>query len=106
MGLARFSTLFLALLIASPALYSAFVTKELDPTTALLRYLIAVPVAAIMLAAVRAVTRDFGQNQEHDAKDKKDATVRVEAIAGEPMARRSTDTAPSTSPSADHSVDA
>jgi len=91
MGLARFPTLFLALLIASPALYSAFVTKELDPTTALLRFLIAVPVAAVMLAVVRMVTQDFGKDKEPEAKDQKDVTVRAEAIAGEPMARRSTD---------------
>lgn len=88
MGLARFSTLFVALLIASPALWSAFVTKELDPTTALLRFLIAVPVAAVMLAVVRMVTKDFGKDSPAEDTD---ATVRVEAIAGEPMARRSTD---------------
>jgi hypothetical protein len=91
-GLARFSTLFLALLIASPALYSAFVTHDLDPTTALLRYLIAVPVAAVMLAFVRMVTRDFGKHKPPESKAQQDVTVRAEAIAGEPMARRGTDT--------------
>jgi hypothetical protein len=35
--MARFSTLFLALLIASPALYATFVTYQLDLQTGLLR---------------------------------------------------------------------
>jgi len=91
MGLARFSTLFVALLIASPALYSAFVTHDLDPTTALLRYLIAVPVAALMLAIVRMVTQGFGQDEEPDPKDRKETAVRAEAIVGETLGRRSTD---------------
>jgi hypothetical protein len=87
MGLARFSTLFLALLLASPALYAAFVTHNLEPTTALLRLLIAVPVAAIMLGIVRAVTRDYGKDKEHEPEP----AIRAEAITGEPMARRTTD---------------
>lgn len=85
--MARFSTLVIALLIASPALYSALVTHELDLTSALLRYLIAVPVAALMMWIVRAVTQDYGQEDQKE----KDPTVRAEAITGEPLARRSTD---------------
>lgn len=87
--MARFSTLFIALLIASPAFYSALVTHELDLTSALLRYLIAVPVAALMLWVVGAVTEGFGREDEKP-KDQ-DSTVRAEAIAGEPMTRRATD---------------
>ena len=67
--MARFPTLFLALLIASPALYAAFVTHQLDAQTGLLRLLIAVPVAAVMLALFRMVTRNYGKVDER----KKDA---------------------------------
>jgi len=83
-GLARFSTLFLAAVLASPALYAGFWSHTLDTQTALLRYLIAVPVAAVMLAVVRAVTRGYGQRTEQP-------TVRAEAITGEPMPGRRTD---------------
>jgi hypothetical protein len=83
-GLARFSTLFLAAAIASPALYKAFVTHTLDPQTALLRLLIAVPVAAIMLAVLRAITRDYGRDKEKPAEP----AIRAEAVTGEPMSQR------------------
>jgi hypothetical protein len=83
-GLARFSTLFLAAVLASPALYAGFWTHTLDMQTALLRYLIAVPVAAVMLGIVRAVTRGYGQRKEQP-------TVRAEAITGEPIHTRRTD---------------
>jgi peptidoglycan/LPS O-acetylase OafA/YrhL len=94
-GMARFSTLFLALAIASPALYAAFVEHTLDPTTALLRLLIAVPVAAIMLGVVRAVTRDYGKERRRRADTRADEPVRAEAVTGEPVAqRRTTDNEP------------
>jgi hypothetical protein len=98
-GLARFSTLFLALAIASPALYAAFVKHTLDLQTALLRLLIAVPVAAIMLGVVRAVTRDYGKDRLRRA-DKRGGPpagsepVRAEAVTGEPMQRRAADNEP------------
>ncbi|WP_035303191.1 hypothetical protein [Actinokineospora inagensis] len=50
----RFSTLAVALLMASPSLYSAFVTGKVEPTDALIRFLIAVPIAAILLSIPRA----------------------------------------------------
>ncbi|GAA2630591.1 hypothetical protein GCM10010399_73170 [Dactylosporangium fulvum] len=90
LGMARFSTLFLALLIASPALYAGFVTHDLDTQTALLRLLIAVPVAAIMLAVFRVVTRDYGKTAEE--KPPAEATggepLKAEAVAGEPFPQR------------------
>jgi hypothetical protein len=91
-GMARFSTLFVAAAIASPALYAAFVKHTLDPTTALLRLLIAVPVAAIMLAVVRAVTHDYGRER----REAKNTPIRAEAVTGEPVGpqRRSTDIEP------------
>jgi len=58
--LARWSTLLLAALIASPALWHAFVSGDLDYATAATRYLIAIPVSAIMLAILRSVTARYG----------------------------------------------
>ena len=84
--MARFSTLFLALVIASPALYAGFVTHQLDQKTALLRLLIAVPVAAIMLAVLRAITRDYGRDK--DKPPEAAPAIRAEAVTGEPMPQR------------------
>ncbi len=68
------STLLLASLIAGPALYHAFVVGDLSVTSALARFLIAVPVAAIMTAALRWLTasyrlapRQLGQPDEERA---------------------------------------
>jgi hypothetical protein len=91
--MARFSTLFLALLISSPALYATFVTHSLDMQTGLLRLLIAVPVAAVMLALFRMVTRNYGkadQKRKEPASDTVagDEPLRAEAVAGEPFPQR------------------
>jgi hypothetical protein len=99
LGMARFSTLVLAVAIASPALYAAFVKHTLDLQTALLRLLIAVPVAAIMLGVVRAVTRDYGKDRPRRAEKRSEPPtgaepVRAEAVTGEPMQRRSADSEP------------
>jgi hypothetical protein len=51
------SVLALAVLLSSTALWSAFVDGSLDVTTALIRFLIAVPVAALMVYAFNLVVR-------------------------------------------------
>ena len=51
------SVLVLAVLLSSTALWSAFVDGSLDVTTALIRFLIAVPVAAAMVFAFNLVLR-------------------------------------------------
>ncbi len=61
MGLIRPSVLLLALVMSAPALYRYFVLQDLDVTDALARYLIAVPVAAVMLAFLRFVTTGYGR---------------------------------------------
>lgn len=91
--MARFSTLLLALLIASPALYASFVTHRLDMQTGLLRLLLAVPVAAVMLAVFRLVTRDYGKPGDRSREPATDAPageepLRAEAVAGEPFPQR------------------
>jgi hypothetical protein len=59
MQFATFPTLLLAAVIDSPALYGAFVSGTMDPTTALVRYLIAVVVSAIMLAMLRSMATGY-----------------------------------------------
>lgn len=90
MQLAGFPTLFLAVAIASPALWSAFVTGDLDRTTALTRLLIAVPVAAVMLALVRSVTSGYGRNASNpmNSAAQAKAAVQAQAVAGEPVQAR------------------
>jgi hypothetical protein len=63
MGLIRPSALLLALLLTAPALYRAFVTEELPVDSALLRFLIAVPAAALALAVLRFITANYGDRQ-------------------------------------------
>ncbi len=59
----RASVLLLAAVLTVPAFYRAFVTGELDVTEALVRYLIAVAISAVMLAALRMVTAGYGQQR-------------------------------------------
>jgi hypothetical protein len=56
----RPSVLWLATLMVSPALYRAFVTGHLPVQSAMTRFLLAVPAAALMLAALRYVTSGYG----------------------------------------------
>jgi hypothetical protein len=60
----RPSALLLATLMASPALYMALVTEELSLTSAMARFLLAVPAAALMLAALRFITATYGDRRE------------------------------------------
>ncbi len=59
----RWSVLLFALLMSAPALYR-YVLDEIDTTEMLLRFLIAVPVAAILLAGLRFVTAGYGRTDE------------------------------------------
>ena len=61
---ARYSVLLLAALLAAPALWQAFVVGDLDVDTALIRYLIAVLVAAVMLAFVRMLYNTYQRIHE------------------------------------------
>jgi hypothetical protein len=62
----RPAVLLFALLISAPALYR-YVVDQLDITAVLIRFLIAVPVAAILLAALRFVTAGYGKTEEEPA---------------------------------------
>ncbi|HZC72968.1 MAG TPA: hypothetical protein VE442_19885 [Jatrophihabitans sp.] len=58
----RGSVLLLALLFTAPVLWQALVTQTVGVDTALLRFFIAVPVAALLLALLR-----FASRRRHDA---------------------------------------
>jgi hypothetical protein len=59
----RPSVLLFAFVISAPALYR-YVLDQLDLTDVLIRFLIAVPIAALLLAALRFVTAGYGKNAE------------------------------------------
>ena len=59
----RWSVLLFALLMSAPAVYR-YVLDEIDLTEVLLRFLIAVPVAALLLAGLRFVTAGYGRTDE------------------------------------------
>ena len=62
----RPSVLLFALLLSAPALYR-YVLDQLDIAAVLIRFLIAVPVAAILLAGLRFVTAGYGKTEEEPA---------------------------------------
>jgi hypothetical protein len=53
----RGSVLICALVFSAPTLWQAFVTEHISVDTALIRFLIAIPVAAALLAIVRAAAK-------------------------------------------------
>ena len=59
----RWSVLLFALVMSAPALYR-YVLDEIDLTEMLVRFLIAVPIAAILLAGLRFVTAGYGRAEE------------------------------------------
>lgn len=60
MGMIRPAVIVLAVAMTTPAFYRLLVTEDLDLLSALIRFLIAVPVAAVMLAGLRLVTASYG----------------------------------------------
>jgi hypothetical protein len=85
MSLAAMPTLLIAALLDSPALYQAFVQHDMDYTTALTRYLIAVVIAAIMVSMLKGLSSGWLRANEA-------AKTADQAEAAEPNpARRSTD---------------
>jgi hypothetical protein len=56
----RPSVLWFALLMSAPALYR-YVFDEIDITEVFIRFLIAVPIAAILLAGLRFITAGYGK---------------------------------------------
>lgn len=63
----RPSVLLFAFVISAPALYR-YAVDQLDLTAVLIRFIIAVPIAALLLAALRFVTAGYGRTEEEDAE--------------------------------------
>jgi hypothetical protein len=61
----RPSVLLFAFVISAPALYR-YVLDQLDLTAVLIRFIIAVPIAALLLAALRFVTAGYGRTAEEE----------------------------------------
>jgi hypothetical protein len=59
----RWSVLLFALLMSAPAVYR-YILDEIDTTEMLVRFLIAVPIAAVLLAGFRFVTAGYGSKDE------------------------------------------
>ncbi|HEV2885865.1 MAG TPA: hypothetical protein VGX49_03050 [Jatrophihabitans sp.] len=57
----RPSVLGLAVLLSTPALWAAFATGSMGITTALIRFLVAVPVAALMVTLLGKVTASYSR---------------------------------------------
>ena len=75
----RFSTLALAAVMSLPSMWQAFVTESLDPTSALVRFLIAVPLAALMLALPRAIIRHYRRQRPQETSVKAEA-IRTDGV--------------------------
>jgi len=56
----RLNVLVLALVLSAPAFYQVLVTEEKTFDSALITFLIAVPVAWLMLAGLRFITAGYG----------------------------------------------
>jgi hypothetical protein len=67
--MAKLSTLLLAALLDSPALYHAFVTHDMDYTSALTRYLIAVVAAAVMLWLLREMMNAYRRVNDAERRE-------------------------------------
>lgn len=92
LGLTQGSTLMTAALIDSPAIYHAFVAKDMPADTAMLRYLICVPIAAALLLIWHTIIDPYRRKgaplrasaQRLDTEDPEDPTT-------PPPTRRATD---------------
>jgi len=58
----RPSVLLFAFLMSAPALYR-YVLNQVDTTEVLIRFVIAVPIAALLLAGLRFVTAGYGRSE-------------------------------------------
>jgi cytochrome b561 len=59
LGIFRWPVLILAVVLSGPSFWRAFAADSMEPTTALLRFLIAIPIAAGMLLVVRLVASSY-----------------------------------------------
>ncbi len=69
------SVLGLALLLSSTAFWSAFVSGSMSLTTALIRFLIAVPVAALMMLLFRLIVAGYHKLPEAEKLSPAEADI-------------------------------
>ena len=81
MTLASPAALALGALVVSPAFYQAFVTEEMDPATALIRFLIAVPVCGLMLSCLNVLTGAYHRKHLEHQEDERRAEAAAKAEA-------------------------
>ncbi|GGK18014.1 hypothetical protein GCM10010124_08210 [Pilimelia terevasa] len=62
----RPATLWIALAISLPAFYQVLVTQQLEIEDAIIRFLIAVPVAMLMLWILRFITAGYGRRKDRE----------------------------------------
>jgi hypothetical protein len=74
----RPSVLLFALLMTAPALYR-YVLDEVDISELLIRFLIAVPIAAILLAGLRFVTAGYGRTEQRGVPTNPTANTSAQA---------------------------
>jgi hypothetical protein len=74
----RPSVLLFALVISAPALYR-YVLNQVEITDVLIRFIIAVPIAALLLAGLRFVTAGYGRT----------SSAQGTPVTGTPMDERS-----------------
>jgi hypothetical protein len=72
----RPSVLLFALVISAPALYR-YVLDQLDIAEVLIRFIIAVPIAALLLAGLRFVTAGYGRVEDEERADGEDQPATV-----------------------------
>jgi hypothetical protein len=63
MALIAPSTVLLAGVMSAPALYHAAVVRDLSPSAALERFLLAVAVSAVLLGTLRALTTSYARQR-------------------------------------------
>ena len=69
MGLIRPTALWFAALLSLPAFFQSLILQSVDLTEAMIRFLVAVPVAALLLGGFRYVTFGYGQQKNEPAAD-------------------------------------
>ncbi|WP_030176395.1 hypothetical protein [Spirillospora albida] len=98
--MASTSALLLGLVLAGPALWHAFVVGDLEVTTALVRYLIAVAISAVMLGLLRRLGAAYARPPAPpDGPDGSNVTVTAQVV-NPPYGRRTTDPQPGPAPGA------
>jgi hypothetical protein len=78
----RPSVLLFAFVMSAPALYR-YVLDQLDLTEVLIRFIVAVPIAALLLAALRFVTAGYGKSDEEEPESTPETPAPVETHEAE-----------------------